>query len=72
MKEIKTKGYVLLGLKALHRAAVRAAKEAQLHNQKLPVMKKGHLVYVSPEVIIRKNIEAQRELNPDNSQNERF
>ncbi len=70
MDKVNTSSYVYLGLKALRRAAIRAAREAQRHNQKIPVMKNGRLVYVSPEIIIQKNTEALRELKPNRLQKE--
>lgn len=59
MKNSKSRDYADLGFKALRRAAIKAAEDAQRSNLKIPISKNGHVVYVAPEEIIRKNLEAE-------------
>ena len=43
--------YSTLGLKALQRAAVKVAKEAQKNNYKIPVWQNGKIEFVVPEIV---------------------
>ena len=43
--------YSILGLKALQRAAVKVAEEAQKNNYKIPVWQNGKIEFEVPEIV---------------------
>lgn len=43
--------YSILGLKALHRAAVKVAEDAKKNNYKIPVWQNGKIEFEVPEIV---------------------
>jgi hypothetical protein len=43
--------YSILGLKALQRAAVKVAEDAQKNNYKIPVWQNGKIEFEVPEIV---------------------
>ena len=49
----KRNKYAVLGLKALKRAALKVAEDAQKNNYKIPVWRDGRIEYEMPSLILQ-------------------
>ncbi len=43
--------YVVIGLKALKRAAIKVADDARKNNYKIPIWRNGRIEHVIPEIL---------------------